>query len=142
MKEISEKAHLSKIYTNHQIRKTTATGMHQEGFSLQEIAHVTKHKNLDSLKHYVSAPTLHDKQRYNDGLFSYANPDENSQQLHKRSNPDQNEGGPSKTSKNKENVPQSIGEMQIDVVPSKEVAKANSGIDVRTDMRSVINNEL
>ena len=34
IKDISEKAHLSKIYTNHQIRKTTATGMHQSGFTL------------------------------------------------------------------------------------------------------------
>ena len=50
MKEISEAAKLSKIYTNHSIRKTTATGMHRQGFSLQEIANVTKHKNLDSLK--------------------------------------------------------------------------------------------
>ena len=43
MKEISEKANLSKIYTNHQIRKTTATGMHKEGFSFEQIASVTKH---------------------------------------------------------------------------------------------------
>ena len=77
MKEISEKAKLSHIYTNHQIRKTTATGMHQEGFTLQEIANVMKHKKLDSLKHYVAAPTLHDKQQYNNDLFSYANPDQN-----------------------------------------------------------------
>lgn len=50
MKEILEKAGLSRIYTNHQIRKTTATSLHRSGFSLEQIAHVTKHKNLDSLK--------------------------------------------------------------------------------------------
>ena len=31
MKEISEKAGLSQVYTNHQIRKTTATGMRKSG---------------------------------------------------------------------------------------------------------------
>ena len=73
MKEISKQAGLSKIYTNHQIRKTTATGLHQSGFTLQEIANVTKHKNLDSLKHYISGPTMEDKQTYNDSLFCYGN---------------------------------------------------------------------
>ena len=71
MKEISTAAKLSKQYTNHQIRKTTATGMHRSGFTLEQIANVTKHKNLDSLKHYVSAPTLKEKENYNEGLFSY-----------------------------------------------------------------------
>ena len=73
MKDISEKAKLSKIYTNHQIRKTTATGMHKSGFTLEQISHVTKHKNLDSLKHYVAAPTIQEKEAYNEGLFSYGN---------------------------------------------------------------------
>ena len=71
MKEISEKARLSRVYTNHQIRKTTATGMKESGFSLQQIANVTKHKNLDSLRHYVSEPTLKEKESYNEGLYSY-----------------------------------------------------------------------
>ena len=74
MKEISKKANLNKIYTNHQIRKTTATGMRRSGFTLEQIAHVTKHKNLDSLKHYVDGPTMTDKENYNKGLFRYANP--------------------------------------------------------------------
>ena len=34
---------LNKIYTNHQIRKTTATGMRRSGFTLEQIAHITKH---------------------------------------------------------------------------------------------------
>ena len=71
MKIISEAANLSKIYTNHQIRKTTATGMRRSGFSLEQIANVTKHNNLDSLKHYVDAPTLEEKESYNEGLFNY-----------------------------------------------------------------------
>ena len=60
MSEISKKANLSKIYTNHQIHKTTVTAMHRSGYSLKEI-NVTKHKNLDSLKHYVDGPTYEDK---------------------------------------------------------------------------------
>ena len=54
MSDISTKADLSKNYTNHGIRKTTVTAMKRSGFSLQEIANVTKHKNLESLKHYIS----------------------------------------------------------------------------------------
>ena len=46
--------------------------MHCQGFSLQQIANVTKHKNLDSLKHYVSGPTHDEKEEYNEGLFDYA----------------------------------------------------------------------
>ena len=73
MKEISKDAQLSREYTNHQIRKTTATGMHRSGFTLEEIANVTKHKNLDSLKQYVDTPTLTEKENYNKGLFAYSN---------------------------------------------------------------------
>ena len=57
MSEITQQAKLSKKYTNHQVRKTTATAMKRSGYSLQEIANVTKHKNLDCLKHYLAAPT-------------------------------------------------------------------------------------
>ena len=71
MKEISKAAGLSREYTNHQIRKTTATGMRKSGFTLEQIAHVTKHKNLDSLKHYMDGPTLSDKENYNEGLLRY-----------------------------------------------------------------------
>ena len=57
MKEISEDAKLSRIYTNHCIRKTTAMALHCQGFDVSEIQNVTKHKNLDSLKHYIAKPT-------------------------------------------------------------------------------------
>ena len=72
MKEISEAAKLSKIYTNHCIRKTTATAMKRKGFDLNEISNVTKHKNLDPLKHYIGGPTYNDKKRYNEAMSSYA----------------------------------------------------------------------
>ena len=71
MSEISTQAGLSKTYPNHAIRKTTVTAMKRSGFSLQDIANVTKHKNLDSLKHYMSAPTHQDKERYVSALHNY-----------------------------------------------------------------------
>ena len=71
MKVISEKANLNKMYTNHCIRKITATGMKYKGFNLQEIANVTEHVNLESLKQYISAPTHKEKENYCDGLYWY-----------------------------------------------------------------------
>ena len=72
MKTISEKANLSKMYTNHCIRKTTATGLRRQGFDLKDIANVTKHKNLQSLEHYIGGPTHQEKENYSDALFTYS----------------------------------------------------------------------
>ena len=58
---------LNYIYTNHCIRGTTATGMKHKGHTLVEIAHALKHKNLESLKHYV--PTLKHKENFSKSLF-------------------------------------------------------------------------
>ena len=80
MKTISKNAKLSKMYTNHCIRKTTATGMHCQGYSLKEIANVTKHKNLQSLENYISGPNQNDKQGYSSALFDYSKNKENSPQ--------------------------------------------------------------
>ena len=96
MSEIAKSAELSRNYTNHQIRKTTATAMYHQGFDLHEISHVTKHKNLDSLKYYVAGPMHSDKERYNQGLFSYAQNDEN-QDKRKQQTPQE----PEATSKTK-----------------------------------------
>ena len=63
MKDISTAAKLSKEYTNHCIRKTTATAMKRSGFDMNEIRNVTKHKNLDSLKHYIGGPTYQEKKK-------------------------------------------------------------------------------
>ena len=72
MKTISKNAELSKIYTNHCIRKTTATAMHCQGFDLKQIANVTKHKNLQSLENYIGGPSHDEKQEYSNKLFEYA----------------------------------------------------------------------
>ena len=71
MKEILEDAGLSRIYTNHCICKTTATDLKQQGFELHETQNVTKHKNLDSLKHYISGPAYQEKQNYSKALLKY-----------------------------------------------------------------------
>ena len=72
MKEISKNAGLSVIYTNHCIRGTTAMAMHRSGYSLHEIAQVTCHKNIESLKYYLEKPTLEDMQNYSTSLFDYS----------------------------------------------------------------------
>ena len=81
MKEISEDAKLSRIYTNHCIRKTTAMALHCQGFDVSEIQNVTKHKNLDSLKHYIAKPTYKEKQSYNQALLNYAENEEISENI-------------------------------------------------------------
>ena len=57
MKQISKEACLSKIYTNHCLRATTATILARSGVQDRDIAMVTGHKNVASLQHYVNAPT-------------------------------------------------------------------------------------
>ena len=42
---------------------------------LNEIQNVTKHKNLDSLKHYISGPTYTEKQNYNEALLKHSEND-------------------------------------------------------------------
>ena len=42
---------------------------------------MTKHKNLDSLKHYLSAPTYKEKQNYNEALLNYAENDKQEEQV-------------------------------------------------------------
>lgn len=43
--------------------------MKKPGYSLQDIALVIKHKNLESLKYYLEKPTLEDKTNFSDSLF-------------------------------------------------------------------------
>ena len=69
---ISKNSDLSTRYTNHSIRGTTATAMYRSGYSLHDIASVTRHKNIESLKHYLEQPTLDDMKNYSDSLFKYA----------------------------------------------------------------------
>ena len=69
IKIISHKAKLLKIYT-HQIRKMTATAFNKSGFTLKQIANVTKHKNLQSLQNYIGGPDQEEKESSN-AFFDY-----------------------------------------------------------------------
>ena len=71
MWQISKNAWLSTIHTNHCLRGTTATAMHKSGYSLNDIAQVTCHKNIESLKYYLAQPTIDDMQKYSNSLFGY-----------------------------------------------------------------------
>ncbi len=57
MKRISEKAQLSQIYTNHSIRATSITLLSNAGIDSTSISHVSGHKTIDSLKHYIQRPS-------------------------------------------------------------------------------------
>ena len=58
MKTISNAAETSKVYINYKIKGITATFGKGRGYTLDEIAFVLKHKNLESLKYYTDRPTL------------------------------------------------------------------------------------
>ena len=51
--------------------------MKHKGHTLVEIAHVFKHKNSESLKHYLDVPTLKDKENLSKSLFKYADKQSN-----------------------------------------------------------------
>ncbi len=71
MPTISKKAKLSRMYTNHCIRATSATALAAGGHSLQEIASVTGHRNIQSLQSYIGRPTLENKAVFNETLHTY-----------------------------------------------------------------------
>ena len=75
MSEISKRAGLSFRYMNLCIGCTTASAMKRCGYNLSDIAHVTGHKNIESLKYYLEKPTMQDKENYSSDLFKYAGTD-------------------------------------------------------------------
>ena len=52
MKEISTKAKLSKVYTNHCVQVTAITLWSGAGLSDRHICHISGHRNPNSLQHY------------------------------------------------------------------------------------------
>ncbi len=62
MKKMSEVGNLSKIYTNHCIRKTVITRLDDFGFQDKDIMSVTGHKYAASLGAYLDEPSLEKKQ--------------------------------------------------------------------------------
>ena len=119
MKDISEDAKLSRIYMNHCIRKTTATALHRKGFNLNEIQNVTKHKNLDSLKHYIGAPTYKEKQSYNEVLLTYAENETDELNL-KRTKPDNTAKNPVKNTTQKLKINEPNKSSATPKMPSNE----------------------
>ena len=63
MKNISNKAGLSKVYTNHCVRASTVTHLYQAGVDAHQICSITKHENESTLAHYISSTS--DKQKRN-----------------------------------------------------------------------------
>lgn len=78
MAVISVNANLSRRYTNHEIRKTTGTAMKRGGVNDTSIAHHLKHRDLQSLQHYLEKPTIEEKKQNAIALFNYtvSNPEE------------------------------------------------------------------
>lgn len=70
MKKISQKANLSRIYTNHCVRVSVVSSLKESGFSLDDIQAVTGHKSTDSIRHYVRRRKDTEKQRVSDALHS------------------------------------------------------------------------
>jgi len=62
MKGLSQKAGLSKPYTNHCVRASTVTILYQAGIDTQQICSITKHKNESTLSHYIESSSEKQKQ--------------------------------------------------------------------------------
>lgn len=68
MKIISEKAQLSRVYTNHCIRSTVVTELINKNVPIEEIQVVTGHKNRSSVERYTKRVSNAKKKRLSDSL--------------------------------------------------------------------------
>ena len=68
MINISNQAGLSQKYTNHSVGVSTVTNLFQAGMSAEKICSITKHKNQESLKPYISDLSAKQKRECNDVL--------------------------------------------------------------------------
>ena len=62
MKSISKKAGLDKVYTNHCLRVTAVSVLHNKGVQALDICSVSRHKHTDSIRSYSKGPS--DEKRY------------------------------------------------------------------------------
>lgn len=76
MKTISEDARLSFVYTNHCLRATCVTQLHNKGFSISDIQTVTGHKRPDSVQRYIKQIGSEKKRKLSHALCEsmYDNP--------------------------------------------------------------------
>ena len=70
MKEISSKAKLSKVYTNHCVRAIAITLWSEAGFSDRHSCHISGNRNPNSLQHYNSRPSSTQLRKCGDVLSS------------------------------------------------------------------------
>lgn len=68
MKNISKNSDLSTIYTNHCVRVTTISNLSRQGYSSEQIATVSGHKNVNSVQRYVRRLHDSDKRKISDDL--------------------------------------------------------------------------
>ena len=62
MKKLSNKAGLSRVYTNHCLRASSITFLDISGIQAKDICSVSRHRSTDGILPYTSGPT--DKKRY------------------------------------------------------------------------------
>ena len=68
MSTISKTSGLSRNYTNHHVRATTATGLAHAGVSSVGFMSVTGHRNEQNMKSYVNAPSMAQRRQYSETL--------------------------------------------------------------------------
>ena len=114
--------------------------MRDSSFSLQQIANVTKHKNLDSLKHYLSGPSMEEKQSNNEGLYNYGKKEKEKTAPKRKINKSEDEPQVKNSTINEENIydsPQSHENREIAVRPDG-IPQSQTGIDITR----MVNNQL
>ena len=70
MQRISEKSGLSMRYTCHSVRASCISTLFQAGVSVEKIVSITGHKNVSSLKHYISGMSSAQKEECSSILSS------------------------------------------------------------------------
>ena len=68
MPTLSRKAGLSQVYTNHCVKTSIVTALHKAGIERRRICQLKKHKNENSLAHYVSGSSSAQKRECSDIL--------------------------------------------------------------------------
>ena len=71
MKRMSEVGELSKVYTNHCIRRTCVGALDSVGYKAQDIMTVTGHRHSGSLTPYLGKPSLDRKHAISESLHAY-----------------------------------------------------------------------
>ena len=122
MATISEKAGLSKRYTNHSLRSTTVHILDSNEFASRHITSVTGHKSETSLKTYTgyTAPSI--KRKMSETIFETLCPKKNKDNV---------------SDSNKENKPVNAVETDLDIENTELVPLSDSQYDTLvSDLRT------